>query len=129
MAKTGRWCGRIPRIGAQTGLPTPRSIYTRRAASFRAGPEGDETELFMLEKPLSVVVLRECGFYRLARADGLAASQCADDAPARTGAPRHTLDADDPALVAARCGIRAGAPEIRGRARLRQASPNTRGSQ
>jgi SH3-like domain-containing protein len=56
-----------PRIGAQTGLPTPRSIYTRRAATFRAGPKGDETELFMLEKPLSVVILRECGFYRLAR--------------------------------------------------------------
>ena len=44
-----------PRIGAQTGLPTPRSIYTRRAATFRAGPKSDETELFMLEKPLSVV--------------------------------------------------------------------------
>ena len=56
-----------PRIGAQTGLPTPRSIYTRRAASFRVGPKGDETELFMLEKPSSVVILRECGFYRLAR--------------------------------------------------------------
>jgi SH3-like domain-containing protein len=56
-----------PRIGAQTGLPTPRSIYTRRAAIFRAGPKRDETELFMLEKPSSVAILRECGFYRLAR--------------------------------------------------------------
>jgi SH3-like domain-containing protein len=56
-----------PRIGAQTGLPTPRSIYTRRVATFRAGPKGDETELFMLEKPSSVAILRECGFYRLAR--------------------------------------------------------------
>ena len=55
------------RVGAQTGLPTPRSIYTRRAATFRAGPKGDEAELFMLEKPSSVVILRECGFYRLAR--------------------------------------------------------------
>ena len=57
-----------PRIGAQTGLPTPRSIYTRRAATFRAGPKSDEAELFTLEKPLPVVILRECGFYRLARA-------------------------------------------------------------
>ncbi|WP_380070492.1 hypothetical protein [Dankookia sp. GCM10030260] len=57
-----------PRIGAQTGMPTPRSIYTRRAATFRAGPKSDEAELFTLEKPLPVVILRECGFYRLARA-------------------------------------------------------------
>lgn len=56
-----------PRIGAQTGLPTPRSVYTRRTASFRAGPKGDETELFILQQPSSVVILRECGFYRLAR--------------------------------------------------------------
>ena len=56
-----------PRIGAQTGLPTPRSIYTRRAATFRAGPESDTTALFMLEKPLPVMILRECGFYRLLR--------------------------------------------------------------
>ena len=56
-----------PRVGAQTGLPTPRSIYTRRAASFRAGPKHDEAELFMLEKPSAIVVLRECGFFRLAR--------------------------------------------------------------
>ena len=56
-----------PRIGAQTGLPTPRSIYTRRAATFRAGPKGDEAELFMLMNPSAVVILRECGFFRLAR--------------------------------------------------------------
>jgi len=45
--------GALAELGA-TGLPTPRSIYTRRAATFRAGPKGDETELFMLEKPSSV---------------------------------------------------------------------------
>jgi len=56
-----------PRIGAQTGLPTPRSIYTRRAATFRAGPKRDKAELFMLEKASAVVVFRECGFYRLVR--------------------------------------------------------------
>jgi hypothetical protein len=56
-----------PRIGAQTGLPTPRSIYTRGAATFRAGPKRDEAELFMLVNPSAVVILRECGFYRLAR--------------------------------------------------------------
>src|SRR3954471_21178615 len=65
--EVGRVLRQDPHIGAQTGLPTPRSIYTRRAATFRAGPEGNETELFMLEKPLPVVILRECGFYRLAR--------------------------------------------------------------
>jgi len=63
----GRVLRQNPRIGAQTGLPTPRSIYTRRATSFRAGPKRDEVELFMLNKPSSVVILRECGFYRLAR--------------------------------------------------------------
>ena len=56
-----------PRIGTQTGLPTPRSIYTRRAVTFHAGPKRDEPELFMLEKASPVVILRECGFYRLAR--------------------------------------------------------------
>jgi hypothetical protein len=56
-----------PHIGAQTGLPTPRSIYTRRAATVRAGPKRDAAELFMLEKPSSVMVLRECGFFRLVR--------------------------------------------------------------
>ncbi|TDH60973.1 hypothetical protein E2C06_19165 [Dankookia rubra] len=55
------------RVGAQTGLPTPRSIYTRHAATFRAGPKRDEAELFRLEKPSSIVILRECGFFRLAR--------------------------------------------------------------
>jgi hypothetical protein len=66
-SEDGRVLRQDPRVGAQTGLPTPRSIYTRRAASFRAGPKRDEAELFLLEKPSSVVILRECGFYRLAR--------------------------------------------------------------
>ena len=79
-----------PRIGAQTGLPTPRSIYTRRAATFRAGPNREEVELFMLEKPSSIVILRECGFYRLARVpDGrtgwLQASALTTRPPAREG--------------------------------------------
>lgn len=63
----GRVLRQDPRIGAQTGLPTPRTIYTRRAATFRAGPNRNEAELFILEKPTSLVILRECGFYRLAR--------------------------------------------------------------
>jgi SH3-like domain-containing protein len=66
-SEDGRVLRQDPRVGAQTGLPTPRSIYTRRATSFRAGPNRDEAELFLLEKPSSVVILRECGFYRLAR--------------------------------------------------------------
>src|SRR5690349_21716470 len=57
-----------PKIGYQTGLPVPRSIYTKRAATFRAGPKSDEAVLFTLEQPAAVLVLRECGFYRLARA-------------------------------------------------------------
>jgi SH3-like domain-containing protein len=56
-----------PRIRTQTGLPTPRTIYTRRAVTFRAGPNHDDAELFILEKPTSLVILRECGCYRLAR--------------------------------------------------------------
>jgi SH3-like domain-containing protein len=55
------------KVGSQTGLPVPRSIYTRRAALFRAGPQLEAAELFTLEQPSAVVIQRECGFYRLAR--------------------------------------------------------------
>jgi SH3-like domain-containing protein len=56
-----------PKIGNQTGLPLPRSIYARRAAIFRAEPKSGDVALFILERPSAVVILRECGFYRLAR--------------------------------------------------------------
>lgn len=60
--------GRIdPRVGSQTGLPVPRPLYTRRATMFRAGPRSEEAELFTLERPSAVMILQECGFYRLAR--------------------------------------------------------------
>lgn len=56
-----------PRIGQQTGLPLPRALSTRRAATFRAGPGPEDAALFSLEQPSAVVVLRECGFQRLVR--------------------------------------------------------------
>ena len=56
-----------PAIGSVTGLPTPRDLYTSRAATFRSGPMLEAVALFQLEQPAPVTVLRECDTYRLAR--------------------------------------------------------------
>jgi SH3-like domain-containing protein len=56
-----------PKTGNQTGLPLPRSIYTGRAVTFHAGPKAEDAALFVLERPAAVMILRECGFYRLVR--------------------------------------------------------------
>ncbi len=63
----GRLIRADPKIGLQTGLPVPRSIYTKRATTFRAEPNSEDAVLFILERSSEVVILRECGFFRLVR--------------------------------------------------------------
>lgn len=58
-----------PAVGSSTGLPTPRDLYTSRAATFRSGPTLEDAALFRLEQPAPVTILRECGTYRLARVE------------------------------------------------------------
>ena len=70
----------------------PGQTVTKRSCSYsRTRPARDPSRVRLLS----------AGAFA-GRADGLAAGQCADDAPARTGAPCHALDMDDPALTATR---------------------------
>jgi len=56
----------VRRVGASANQASGQA-RARRAVTFRAGPNRDEAELFILEKPTSLMILRECGGYRLAR--------------------------------------------------------------
>ena len=91
--------------------------------------KGDETELFRLEKPSPVMLLRECGFYRMAcvpdgRMDGYKPVRSRRAHPHRSAALRPRFN--QPSASRGATKILSDVPQTRGRRRLWQASSNTR---